>query len=89
MIYLLLAIVCNCGQTVAVRFSEKHLHNRYAVTMFNYLVAVIVSWLFVSDIPVFDLSGDFVFPFLLGIFNGCVFITWLLIFQISVRHNGA
>ena len=89
MIYLLLAVVSNCAEAIVVRFSEINLHNRYAVTMINYVITVVMSYFFIGSIPAFSLASNYHFPMTLGIFNGIIFITWLLIFQISVRHNGA
>lgn len=86
---MILAVCTNCAETIIVRFSERNLHNRYAVTMFNYVIAVVVSYFFIGSAPIFSWTADYRFPMLLGIFNGVVFITWLLLFQVSVLHNGA
>jgi len=88
-IFLLLAVLSNTMAAIMVRFSESNLHNRYAVTMFNYLIAVLVSYFFIGRTPVFSWTADYRFPLLLGIWNGALFIAWLFIFQVSVRHNGA
>lgn len=89
MFFLVLAVCSNCAETIAVRFSEKNLHNRYAVTMFNYIVAVIMCYFFMGGMPAFATAAGDTFPLFLGIFNGVVFISWLFLFQISIRHNGA
>lgn len=88
MFYLILAIVCNCAETIAVRFSERNLHNRYAVTMFNYAVAAIAAYFFIGDHALFNQAAEYHLPIALGIFNGTIFIAWFLLFQISIKHNG-
>ncbi|ATW27434.1 EamA family transporter [Candidatus Formimonas warabiya] len=88
MIFLILAILSNCAETIIIRFSERNLHNRYAVTMFNYMITVMMSYFFIGGAKAFSLAGDHRFALFLGVWNGALFVTWLLIYQVSIRHNG-
>jgi len=86
--FLILAIACNSMESIVVRFSEQNLHNRQAVTMVNYLVTTVISFFWIRQ-PMFTWGPAYTFTLLLGIFNGCLFIVWLTLFQLSVRNNGA
>ena len=77
MLFLLLAILCNSVESIVVRFSEANLHNRRAVTMINYLAAALLSAFFVHQ-PLWIWEAERAFPLGLGIFNGCLFIVWLI-----------
>ena len=90
MLFLILAILSNCMVMLMIRCSEKNLHNRYAVTMFNYIAAVLISCFFIGNRPVWSgITEDQLFSLSLGIFNGILFIAWLFLFQGSIRYNGA
>jgi drug/metabolite transporter (DMT)-like permease len=89
MLYLILAVLGNCVQALAVRFSEKNLHNRYAVTMCNYFFATALCYLMLGGVELTSFSQELRLPLLLGAGNGVVFISWLLLFQASVAKNGA
>ena len=89
MISLILAIFSNSAESIVVRFSEDNLHNRYAITMVNYLVAVVMCLFFIDWGKGFGIGGEYNLPLFLGIFNGALFIAWLWLFQVSVRKNGA
>lgn len=89
MISLILAIFSNSAESIVVRLSEDNLHNRYAITMINYLVAVVMCLFFIDWGKGFGIGGEYNLPLYLGIFNGVLFIAWLWLFQVSVRKNGA
>lgn len=88
MIFLILAILCNCGYTAAVRYSEAGETNRGAVTMVNYLAAFLISLAMTGGaaIPAWDKLG---FTIGLGAVNGVLFLAWLWLYQCSVAKNGA
>lgn len=89
MISLILAIFSNSAESIVVRLSEDNLHNRYAITMINYLVAVVMCLFFIDWGKGFGIGGEYNLLLYLGIFNGVLFIAWLWLFQVSVRKNGA
>ena len=49
MIYLLLATICSCGMGVMIRYSEHHCKNMKAVTVFNYVLCIALSFAFLPD----------------------------------------
>ncbi|NLF80230.1 MAG: EamA family transporter [Clostridia bacterium] len=89
MLYLILAVFCNCLQAVAVRYSEKNLHNRFAVTMCNYFIAALLCFLMLGSLTTADIKSGWQLSIGLGFGNGVIFIMWLLLFQFSVSRNGA
>lgn len=89
MFLLILAVLSTSTMTILMRYSEQNLHNRYAVTMMNYVASVIVSLLFMGDIPLFiPGSADYTFTLWFGCLNGILFISWFFLYQISISRNG-
>jgi len=56
MVFLLLAIICTTSLNVFFKVSESKNSNRYAVTSFNCLSALIISYIFILGQKVFDPS---------------------------------
>lgn len=69
MVFLLIAILCTTSLNVIFKVSESKNSNRYAVTSFNCLSAMIVSFIFIIGQKVFDTSW---FSSLFGEFVGSV-----------------
>lgn len=59
MIYLLLAIICNASIAIIFKFSEVKGHNRITVTLFNYLIAFVVSLIMaLTKINSLNMTGE-------------------------------
>ena len=56
MVYLLIAILCTTSLNVIFKVSESKNSNRYAVSAFNCLSALIVSYIFVFGQKIFEIS---------------------------------
>ena len=69
MVYLLIAVLCTTSLNVIFKVSESKNSNRYAVTSFNCLSAMIISYIFIFGQKVFDTSW---FSALFSEFSGVV-----------------
>ena len=49
MFYLLLGILSNTTVFFVMKYSESHEGNRYAATLFNYIVGMIISFLLMKE----------------------------------------
>ncbi len=88
MIYLLLATICSCGMGVMIRYSEHHCKNMKAVTVFNYVLCIALSFAFLPDYKnLFHVEGGR-FAIYLGVVNGLLYFSNLLIYQLNIRKNG-
>ena len=88
MIYLILAIVCSCGMGVMIRYAEHNCHNMKAVTVFNYLVCVVMSFSFMPNKGTLFSADGAKFALYLGLLNGFLYFGTLLIYQLNIRKNG-
>ena len=83
MIYLLLATICSCGMGVMIRYSEHHCKNMKAVTVFNYVLCIALSFAFLPDYKnLFQVEGG-KFAIYLGVVNGLLYFSNLLIYQLN------
>lgn len=69
MVFLLIAILCTTSLNVIFKVSESKNSNRYAVTSFNCLSAMIISYIFILGQKIFDTSW---FSALSGEFSGSI-----------------
>lgn len=69
MVFLLIAILCTTSLNVIFKVSESKNSNRYAVTSFNCLSAMIISYIFILGQKIFDTSW---FSALSGEFSGAI-----------------
>lgn len=88
MIYLILATICSCGMGVMIRYAEHNCDNMKAVTVFNYVICVIMSFSFMPNkAAIFSASGA-KFALYLGLLNGLLYFGTLLLYQLNIRKNG-
>ena len=89
MINLILAIICSSGNSLIMKFHEKHSENRVALLLMNYVMAVIFGGaLVVKEIAHLDFHRMGMTP-LLGMVNGFFYVSAFLLLQLSIRKNGA
>ena len=88
MIYLILATVCSCGMGVMIRYAEHNCENMKAVTVFNYLICVIMSFSFMPNKEVIFSASGAKFALYLGLLNGLLYFGNLLLYQLNIRKNG-
>ena len=89
MINLILAIICSSGNSLIMKFHEKHSENRVALLLMNYVMAVIFGGaLVVKEIARLDFHRMGMTP-LLGMVNGFFYVSAFLLLQLSIRKNGA
>jgi len=88
MYYLIAAIAANLFMVFLMRYAENHNVNRYGLNIWNYLAGAALSFFFLEDKSTLW-AGEGGVPLLLGILNGALFVTSLVLMQISIRRNGA
>ena len=89
MINLILAIICSSGNSLIMKFHEKHSDNRVALLLMNYVMAVIFGGaLVVKEIAHLNFHRMGMTP-LLGMVNGFFYVSAFLLLQLSIRKNGA
>lgn len=89
MINLILAIICSSGNSLIMKFHEKHSENRVALLLMNYVMAVIFGGaLVVKEIARLNFHRMGMTP-LLGMVNGFFYVSAFLLLQLSIRKNGA
>lgn len=89
MINLILAIICSSGNSLIMKFHEKHSENRVALLLMNYVMAVIFGGaLVVKEIAYLNFHRMGMTP-LLGMVNGFFYVSAFLLLQLSIRKNGA
>ena len=88
MIFLVLATVCSCGMGVMIRYAEQHCDNMKAVTVFNYLICVVLSFALMPNKEAIFSANGAKFALYLGLLNGLLFFGCLLLFQLNIRKNG-
>ncbi len=89
MIFLLSAIAANTAMTFVMRYSETHSGNRYAVTMFNYLTGIIISFITLGNKTPFFPTPAGRFALGLALLNAILFVSCLLCIQYNINKNGA
>lgn len=89
MIFLLSAIAANTVMTFVMRYSETHSGNRYAVTMFNYLTGIIISFLTLGNKTLYFPTPEGRFALGLALVNAVLFVGCLLCIQYNINKNGA
>lgn len=93
MISLILATTCSASIALLFKVSSNRNMSRELVTTFNYLSALVVSAALIVFNRAYDgleLSGQsFSLTLILGIFTGFLFLLSFLLYQESVKKNGA
>jgi drug/metabolite transporter (DMT)-like permease len=93
MISLILATLCSASIAILFKISAEKQLNGQIVTVVNYLTAAIVSLFMIlskqNDRVMHIESGDFRTAVLLGVMTGFLFLASFIMYQKSVRKNGA
>jgi len=88
MLFLLLATVASAGNALTMKFAGSRSDNRWALLLFNYLAATVLSALSAvrSGLPVAEVTPK---EWALGLITGVLFISAFALMQLNVRKNGA
>ena len=88
MLFLLLATIASAGNALTMKFAGSRSENRWALLLFNYLTATVLSTLSVvrSGLAVSEVTGHVC---ALGLVTGVLFIATFALLQLNVRVNGA
>ena len=89
MFYLLLGILSNTTVFFVMKYSESHEGNRYAATLFNYIVGMIISFLLMKEKVLFYNTPEGWFALGLALFNAVCMTGGIFINQMNVGKNGA
>lgn len=88
MLFLLLATIASAGNALTIKFAGSRSVNRWALLLFNYLAATMLSALSAvrSGLVVVEVAP---WVWLLGLVTGTLFISAIALMQLNVRLNGA
>lgn len=88
MLFLLLATIASAGNALTMKFAGSRSENRWALLLFNYLTATVLSALSAarSGIAVGEVGTR---VWALGLVTGVLFIATFALLQLNVRVNGA
>lgn len=88
MIFLLLATIASAGNALTMKFAGSKSNNAWALLLFNYLAATLLSTLSAlrSGLVV---AGVTPWEWVLGLVTGTLFISAFALMQLNVRKNGA
>jgi len=87
MLYLVLTTLCAAAIMIFMRMSNGRITGRFTMLAVNYFVCAILSWAsigFGSPVPSGEGAATTV---VLGLLNGCVYVTALTCFQYSISIN--
>lgn len=89
MIYLAAAVLFNVGMIFAMKLSETKQCARSSVTFVNYIAGIAVSFIMLQDKQrIFTMDSGW-FTIGLGTFNAVCMTGCLILYQYSIRRNGA
>ena len=88
MLFLLLATIASAGNALTMKFAGSRSENRWALLLFNYLTATVLSTLSVvrSGLAIGEVDTRVC---TLGLVTGVLFIATFALLQLNVRVNGA
>ena len=88
MLFLLLATIASAGNALTMKFAGSKSDNAWALLLFNYLSATVLSALSAvrSNLVVAEVAPR---EWALGLVTGVLFITSFALMQLNVRKNGA
>ena len=88
MLFLILATLASAGNALTMKFAGSRSDNRWALLLFNYLAATVLSALSAvrSGLAVAEVAPR---VWWLGLVTGVLFITTFALLQLNVRVNGA
>lgn len=86
MLYLILGILCSALISLLMRYGEGKVKNNVAMFIFNYIVCVVLSCLFMND---FTLTKDkYPLTIILGIISGVLYLVNLVLMETNISKNG-
>ena len=88
MLFLLLATIASAGNALTMKFAGAHSDNKWALLLFNYLAATVLSLLSAvrSHLAFAEVAPK---VWGLGLVTGVLFVTTFALLQLNVRINGA
>ena len=88
MIALLMVIVSHSLVVFAMRFTEVNNGNRYAATVFTYIIGAVISFIMMDPSMLFSLGDNAAFTILMGAYNGICMTFGMLLCRLSMGING-
>lgn len=88
MVYLLLAILSSALVAIIMRISEKYVHNNVMLLVINYLMCLFLSGSYIGFAQVLTLPLGISPTLILGIVNGCFYLSGFLLLQKNIKENG-
>lgn len=88
MIYLLLAVLCSAGISLAMRLSEGYAQNKLSLLACNYVACMILAGFFTGWNNVIPVKEGASITLLLGCITGFLYLAAFLLMQFNIRKNG-
>lgn len=88
MLYLILAILSNSVLSIIMRLGEGRVKCRNAMFAANYLVCSTMAVCYMGPGNLFTSADGIGHATALGLFNGVVYLSSLILMQTNIRHNG-
>lgn len=88
MIYLILAIVCSSSMGIVMHYAELSGCNRKMMTLVNYICSIVLCFVFLKDKQILPTSQGMTNVLLLGVIDGVLFLSTLLLYQLNIKKNG-
>lgn len=89
MFALIMTIVSHSLVMFAMRFTEVNSGNRYAATVFTYIIGAIISLITMEDISLlFNMGDEFTYTVLMGAYNGFCLTMGMILCRVSMGVNG-
>lgn len=89
MIALIMTIVAHSLVMFAMRFTEVNSGNRYAATVFTYIIGAIISFVMMGDTSLLlNMGEDATFTLLMAAYNGFCMTMGMVLCRVSMGVNG-
>jgi len=89
MFALIMTIVSHSLVMFAMRFTEVNSGNRYAATVFTYIIGAFISFIMMEDPSLlYNMGDETTFTLLMGLYNGFCMTMGMLLCRISIDANG-
>lgn len=88
MIYLLLAIISSSLVSIFMRLNEKHISNQMGMFMSNYIICMLLSYIFMNKQLHYSINQSTITMIVLGIMSGILYLTSFVLLKINMKYNG-
>lgn len=88
MLYLILAIASSVMVSVCMRFSERYVKHEMGMFTANYIVCMLLSYLYMDHEKAYLNEEGLGVLFVLGIISGVLYLISFVFLKLNMKHNG-